>query len=89
MHNEGVPIEHYPDFSRRRGYEAPRTIAAPVHTSQVNQVISDSPSTHNFRGQGCDYVNVKKRTVSADALSFIPNYLLRVDLFNSKRTAEG
>ena len=34
-------------------------------------------------------VNVNKRPVSADALAFIPNYILGVDLFNSKRAVEG
>ena len=34
-------------------------------------------------------MNVNKRSVSADARTFTPNYLLGVDLFISKRTVEG
>ena len=34
-------------------------------------------------------VNVNKRSVSADASAFTPNYLLGVDLLNSKHTVEG
>ena len=46
----------------------------------------DSSSTHNFRGGDC---GENKRSVSADAHTFIPNYLLGVDLFNSQRAIEG
>ena len=46
---------------------------------------SDSSSTHNF---GAVVVNVNKRSVSADARAFTPNYLLGVDLLNSNRTVE-
>ena len=46
------------------------------------------PSESTFRVVA---VNVNKRSVSADARAFIPNYLLGVDLdlFNSKRSVEG
>ena len=60
----------------RRGYEAPKTMAAPVGTNQVNQVIRHSRTT-----LGAVTVNVNKHSVSADARSFIPNYLLGVNLF--------
>ena len=56
-------------------------MAAPVRT---NQVIRHPCTT--FRAV---VVTVKKRSVSADARAFIPNYLLGVDLFHSKRTVEG
>ena len=62
-------------FDERRRYETTKTMAAPVRTNQVNQVIRH-PRT-NFRAV---IVNVNKRSASA----FIPNYLLGVDLFNSK-----
>ena len=48
---------------------------------------SDSSSTHNFRAGGFECE--KKRSVAAEARAFTPNYLLGVDLFNSKRTVEG
>ena len=68
----------------RRGYEVPKTMAATVRPNQVNQVIRHPRAT--FR---VVVVNVNKRSVSADARAFIPNYLLRVDLFDSKRIVEG
>ena len=52
--------------------------------TQVNQVIRHPRTTF-----GAVIVNVNKRSVSADARTFTPNYLLGVDLFNSKRTVEG
>ena len=59
-------------------------MAAPVHTNQVNQVIRHPRTTFT-----AVIVNVNKRSVSADARVFILNYLLGVDLFDSKRTVEG
>ena len=50
-------------------YEAPKTMAAPVCTNQVNQVIRHPRTT--FREV---VVNVNECSVSADAPSFIPNY---------------
>ena len=38
---------------------------------------------------GAVIMNINKRSVSADARAFTPNYLLSVDLFNSKCTVEG
>ena len=52
--------------------------------TQVNQVIRHPRTTF-----GAVIVNVNKRSVSADARTFTPNYLRGVDLFNSKRTVEG
>ena len=52
--------------------------------TQVNQVIRHPRTTF-----GAVIVNVNKRSVSADARTFTPNYLLGVDLFNSKRIVEG
>ena len=66
------------------GYEAPKTMAAPVRTNQGNQAIRHPRTTF-----GVVAVNVNKRSVSADARAFTPNYLLGADLFNSKRTFEG
>ena len=54
------------------------------HQCAPTQVIRH-PRT-NF---GAVIVNVNKRSVSADGRTFTPNYLLGVDLFNSKRTVEG
>ena len=68
----------------RRGCEAPSAMAAPVRTNQVNQVIRHQRTTF-----GAVIVNVNKRSVSAGARTFTPNYLLGVDLFISKRTVEG
>ena len=68
----------------RRGYEAPKTMAASMGTNQMNQVIRHPHTTF-----GAVVVNVKKRFVSADARAFIPNYLLSVDVLNSKRTLKG
>ena len=71
----------------RRGCEAPLAMAAPVRTNQVNQVIP-----HPLTAFGAVVVNVNKRSVSAEARAFTPNYpLLGVDLItcNSKRTVEG
>ena len=61
-------------------------MAAPVRTNQVNQVIRHPRTTF-----GAVIVNVNKRSVTADARVFTPNYLdlLCVDLFNSERTVEG
>ena len=59
-------------------------MAAPVRTTQVNQVIRHPRTTF-----GAVIMNVNKRSVSADARTFTPNYLLGVDLFISKRTVEG
>ena len=56
--------------------EAPSTMAAPVRTKQVNQLIGYLRTTF-----GAVVVNVNKRSVSADARAFTPNYLLGVDLF--------
>ena len=53
-------------------------MAAPVRTNKVNQVIRHPCTTF-----GAVIVNVDKRSVSADACAFTPNYLLGVDLFNS------
>ena len=51
---------------------------------QVNQGIRHPRTTF-----GAVVVNVNKRFVSADARAFIPNYVLCVDIFNSKRSVEG
>ena len=51
-----------------------------MRTNQVNQVIRHSRTTF-----GAVVVNVNKRSVSADARAFTQNYLLGVDLFDSKR----
>ena len=51
---------------------------------QTSEVIRHPRTTF-----GRVIVNVNKRSVSADARTFIPNYLLGVDLFDSKRTVEG
>ena len=51
--------------------------------TQMNQEIRHPRTTF-----GAVVVNVNKRSVSADARTFTPNYLLGVDLFNSKRTVE-
>ena len=59
-------------------------MAAPVRTNKVNQVIRHARTTF-----GAMIVNVNKRSVAVDARAFISNYLLGVDLFNSKRTVEG
>ena len=59
-------------------------MAAPVRTNQVHQVIRNQRTTF-----GAVIVNVNKRSVSAHARAFIPNYLLGVDLFDSKRTVDG
>ena len=40
---------------------------------------SNSSSTHNFRGGDRECYNVNKRSVSADARAFTPNYRLAVD----------
>ena len=69
---------------QRRELEAPKYMAASLRTNQVNQVIRDQRTTFV-----AVIVNVNKRSVSADARAFTPNYLLGVDLFNSKRTVEG
>ena len=55
-------------------------MAAPVRTNKVHQVIPHPRTTF-----GAVIVNVYKRSVSADARAFIPNYLLSVDL---KRAVE-
>ena len=54
--------------------EAPKTMAAQVRTNQVNPVIRHPRTTF-----GAVIVNVNKRSVSADARAFIPNYLLVVE----------
>ena len=59
----------------RRGYEAPSAMPAPVRTNHVNQVIRHPRTTF-----GAVTVRVNKRSVSADAHAFTPNYLLGVDL---------
>ena len=59
-------------------------MSAPVRTNQVNQGIRHLRTTF-----GAVIVNVNKRSVSADARKFTPNYLLGPDLFNSKRTVES
>ena len=59
-------------------------MAAPVRTNQVNQVIRHRYTT--FRAL---VVNINKHSLSADARAFMPNYLLSVNLFNSKRTVEA
>ena len=59
-------------------------MAAPVRTNQVNQMIHHPRTT-----SGAVIVNVNKRYVSADARTFTSNYLLDVDLFNSKRNVDG
>ena len=66
------------------GYEAPKTMLAPVRTDQVNQEIP-----HPLTTPKAVVVNVKKRPFSADTSAFIPKYLLGADLFNSKRTVRG
>ena len=38
---------------------------------------------------GAVIVNVNKSPVSEDTRAFIPNYLLNVDVFNSKRAVGG
>ena len=48
-----------------------------MRTKQVNQVIRHPRITF-----GAVIMNVNKRSVSADARGFTPNYLLGVDLFN-------
>ena len=53
-------------------------MATAVRTNQVNQVIRHPRTTFE-----AVIVNVNKRSVSADASAFTPNYLLGVDLFNS------
>ena len=68
----------------RRGDEASKTMAAPVRTNQVNQVIRHPRITF-----GAVVANVNNRSVSADARASIPNYLLGVDLYNYNRTVEG
>ena len=68
----------------RRGCQAPSPMAAPVRTKEVNQVIRHPRPTF-----GVVVVNVNKRSVSADARAFTPNYLLGVDLFNSECIVEG
>ena len=55
-----------------------------MRTKQVNQVIR-----HPHTNFGAVVVNVNKLSVLADALAFTPNYVLGVDLFNSKHTVEG
>ena len=50
---------------------------------------ADEVIRHPRTAFGAVIVNVKKRSVSADARTFTPNYLLGVDLFISKHTAEG
>ena len=47
---------------------------------------SDSSPRTTF---GPVVVDVNKRSVSADARACTPNYLLAVDLVNSKRTVQG
>ena len=49
---------------------------------------SDSSWPYSRTTFGAVVVNINKRSVSADASAFIPNYLLGVDLFDSKRTVE-
>ena len=68
----------------RRGCEAPSLMAAPVRTN-----TSESSDRHPRTTFAAVIVNVNKRSVSADARTFTPNYLLGVDLFISKRTVEG
>ena len=58
-------------------------MAAPVRTNQVNQVIR-----HTLTTFGAVVMNVNKRSVSADARAYTPNYLLGISV-NSKRTVEG
>ena len=48
-----------------------------MSTNQVNQEICHPRTTF-----GAVIVNVNKRSVSADARAFTPNYLLGVDLFD-------
>ena len=55
-----------------------------MRTKQVNQMIRHPPTTF-----GAVIVNVNKHYVSADARPFTPNYLLGVDLFNSKRKVKN
>ena len=59
-------------------------MTAPVRTKQVNQEIRHPRTTF-----GAVIVNVNKRSVSANARAFTPNYLLGVDLYNSKCTVDG
>ena len=69
----------------RRGYEPPTTMAAPVRTNQVNQVIRHPRTTF-----GAVVVKVNKIFVTADARAFFENRsitVLGVNL-NSKRTVE-
>ena len=58
---------------QRRGYDAPKTMAAPVRTNQGNQVIR-----YPRKISGAVIVNVNKRSVSADARAFIPNYRIKL-----------
>ena len=51
--------------------------------------LSDQVIRHPRTTFGAVIVNVNKRLVSAEVRAFTPNYLLGVDLFNSKRTVEG
>ena len=55
-----------------------------MRTNQVDQVIRHPRTTF-----GGVVVNVNKRSVSTDAFALIQNYILGVDLSNSKRTVEG
>ena len=76
---------HPRQWRHRRGYEAPKTTAARQHQcAPQNQVIRDPRITF-----GVVDVNVNNRSVSADACAFIPNYLLGVNLFNTKCIVEG
>ena len=50
---------------------------------------SESSDRHPRTTFGAVMVNVNKSSVSSEARAFIPNHPLGVDLFNSKRTAEG
>ena len=50
---------------------------------------SDQVIRHPRTTFGAVIVNVNKRLVSTEVRAFTPNYLLGVDLFNSKRTVEG
>ena len=75
------------DWGRLSGDAAARHLQQWRHQcapTQVNQVIRHPHTTF-----GAVIVNVNKRSVSADACTFTPNYLQGVDLFNSKRTVEG
>ena len=65
--------------------EDPQTrIRGTLNNGTSAQVIRHPRTTF-----GALIVNVNKRSISADAGAFIPNYQLSVDLFNSKRTDEG